>query len=35
MKPTGTGISEGYVDRKSQFIDISAFGKSEQAFGDP
>jgi hypothetical protein len=27
MKPAGTGISEGYVDKKSRFIDIRAFGR--------
>jgi hypothetical protein len=35
MKSAGTGISEGYIDKKSRFIDFRASGRSEKAFGDP
>ena len=35
MKPAGTGISEGYVDKESRFIDFRASGRWEKAYGDP
>jgi len=35
MKPTGTGISKGYVHKMSRLIDIHIFGRCQEAFGDP
>jgi len=35
MKPARTGISEGNVDKKSQFIGLCASSRGEKAFGDP
>jgi len=35
MKSAETDIAEGYVDKKSRFLDFRTSGGCEKAFGDP